>query len=211
VNRPEDLPRFTFAERVVHWLVGVTFVVLLLTGLAFSYPSLFWLTAILGGGPAARALHPWIGVLFSAGIAAMFVLWVRDMGLGAEDRRWLRAISHYARHDRANVPPTGKYNGGQKLFFWTQSVLGVLFLVSGVPLWVPGELGRGLLSAARLLHFVAALGGGLFLILHVYLGTVAYPGTARGMLYGTVTRAWARLHHPRWAEEDVAVAEDTER
>ena len=45
------LHRFSFLERVVHWVVGVTFVLLLLTGLAFSYPSLFWLTTFVGGGP----------------------------------------------------------------------------------------------------------------------------------------------------------------
>jgi cytochrome b subunit of formate dehydrogenase len=51
----------------------------------------------------------------------------------------------------------------------------------------------------RLLHYAAALAGGLLLIVHVYLGTVAYPGTARGMIEGTVTTAWARLHHSRWS------------
>ena len=59
-----------------------------------------------------------------------------------------------------------------------------------------------LTATARLLHYVAALvGGGLLLVLHVYLGTVAYPGTARGMIDGRVTRRWAQLHHPRWHED----------
>jgi formate dehydrogenase subunit gamma len=52
----------------------------------------------------------------------------------------------------------------------------------------------------RLLHYVATVGGGLLLIVHVYLGTVAYPGTLGGMLHGSVTRAWAKLHHPAWDE-----------
>jgi cytochrome b subunit of formate dehydrogenase len=45
------------------------------------------------------------------------------------------------------------------------------------------------------------MGGGLLLIVHVYLGTVAYPGTARGMIDGKVTRRWAALHHPRWRQD----------
>ena len=32
------LHRFNFTERIVHWVVGVTFVLLLATGLAFAYP-----------------------------------------------------------------------------------------------------------------------------------------------------------------------------
>ena len=34
----------------------------------------------------------------------------------------------------------------------------------------------------RRAHCLATLGGGLFLILHIYVGTVAYPGTARAMI-----------------------------
>ena len=41
------LHRFTYLERVVHWVVGGTFVALLLTWLALSYPSLFWLTSLV--------------------------------------------------------------------------------------------------------------------------------------------------------------------
>ena len=81
------LQRFSFLQRIVHWLVDLTFVVLLLTGLAFSYPSLFWLTTLVGGGPAARVLHPQVGAVFGVGLLVMFVLWVRDMFLDAPDRR----------------------------------------------------------------------------------------------------------------------------
>ena len=49
-----ELQRHSYAHRVVHWTVGLSFLLLLLTGLAFSYPSLFWMTTILGGGAAAR-------------------------------------------------------------------------------------------------------------------------------------------------------------
>lgn len=202
-----ELRRFTFVQRVAHWVVGLSFAVLLATGFALSYPSLFWMTIFVGGGASARLLHPWAGVVFSAALGWMFVLWVHEMYLDDNDRHWLLAIKHYARHDTDKVPPTGKYNGGQKLFFWTQSLLGVVLLLSGVPLWLPdGLLGIGpfaswLLQTMRLLHYVAALGGGLLLIVHVYLGIVAYPGTARGMIDGKVTRRWARLHHPLWHEE----------
>lgn len=199
--RSDDLTRFTYFERIVHWALGLTFVFLLLTGLALSYPSFFWLTALVGGGPAARALHPWFGIVFAVSVVLMLFLWVKDMLLNKADGEWLRAVKHYVRHDRERVPPTGKYNGGQKLFFWLQFVLGIVLLITGVPLWIPESFGAGLLGAMRLLHYFAALGAGLLLIVHVYLGTIAYPGTARSMLYGTVSRAWAKLHHPLWHQQ----------
>ena len=196
-----DITRFSFVERVVHWTVGLSFVLLLLTGFAFSYPSLFWITSLLGGGPSARVLHPWTGLVFAAGLLWMFMLWVRDMVMSSADGQWFRAIQYYATHQHDRVPPAGKYNAGQKLFFWVQSLLGVLFLMTGVPLWLPDSFGPGVLATMRFAHYVAALGGGLFLIVHVYLGTVAYPGTARGMIDGKVTRKWAQLHHPLWSKE----------
>jgi formate dehydrogenase subunit gamma len=197
----DDLTRFSYFERIVHWVLGLSFVFLLFTGLALSYPSLFWLTALTGGGLAARVLHPWIGLLFAVSVVLMLFLWARDMLVGKADREWLAAVKHYARHERDKVPPTGKYNGGQKVFFWLQFVLGIVLLATGLPLWLPGSFGAGTLATMRLLHYFCALGGGLLLIVHVYLGTVAYPGTARSMLYGTVSRAWARLHHPLWYEQ----------
>lgn len=201
---PRTVERFSAVQRLVHWAVGLSFTLLLATGLAFSYPPLFWLTGLLGGGPAARALHPWIGLVFSAAMAATFLLWVRDMRLGPSDRQWLRAVPAYARHRTAEVPPAGKYNGGQKLFFWTQSTLALVFLASGVALWLPEATtatfpaGSGLLAMMRLLHYAATLAGGLLLTLHVYLGLFAFPGTARGMIDGKVSRTWAVLHHPAW-------------
>ena len=195
------LHRFTYLERIVHCVVGATFVALLLTGLPFSYPSFFWLTTLVGGGPAARVMHPWIGSVFGVGMVFMLALWIRDMFLDRGDWQWLRSVRDYAaqRHDK--VPPAGKYNAGQKVFFWAQGLLAVIFVSSGLVLWMPDRFASGLLSMPRLLHFTATLGGGLLLLVHVYLGTIAYPGTGRGMIDGKVSRHWAALHHPRWYEE----------
>ena len=203
------LHRFNLLERIVHWVVGITYVALLLTGLAFAYPPLFWLTAPLGGGAMARVLHPYIGALFGVAMLLMVVLWIRDMFLNRQDVRWMAAVRYYATHQRDKVPPAGKYNAGQKMFFWVQGMLAIVFVGTGVMLWFPEQLApaRTLLSSARLLHYVATLGGGLFLVLHVYLGTVAYPGTARSMIDGKVTRQWARLHHPRWHEEQTRLTD----
>lgn len=202
------LRRFTYTERLVHWLVGIAYVYLLLTGLALSHPRLFWLTELSGGGALVRVLHPWVGLVFTLGLTWMFFIWARDMVIDSHDRAWLRAVRAYATRDRAAVPPAGKYNGGQKVFFWSMIGLGVLHLGSGIPMWIPGgagvlgAFGASIVNAMRLVHYVTTVVGGLLLIVHVYLGTVAYPGTLGAMVDGTVTRAWARLHHPRWEADE---------
>lgn len=198
----QDLDRFNFLERIVHWVVGTTFVVLVLTGLAFSYPSLFWLTIFVGGGAAARVIHPWMGFFFSAALVVMFFIWIRDMWIGKADVEWLKALRQYTFHQKDQVPDTGKYNGGQKLFFWIMVVFGLAHLFTGIPLWAPEGYSAGTLSLMRFIHYLVTLPGVIFLIAHIYLGTLAFPGTARGMVWGKVSRAWAKRHHPLWKQEE---------
>ena len=46
--------------------------------------------------------------------------------------------------------------------------------------------------------FVAAI------IAHVYLGTIANPGTWRALIDGKVGRLWAKKHHSEWYKEITA-------
>jgi formate dehydrogenase subunit gamma len=196
------IQRFTLVERITHWLVAITFILLLLSGFGLSYPRLSWLTTVLGGGTMARVLHPWVGLVFTAGIVAMILLWVGSMWIGERDRAWLRAIRSYVTREHDRVPPAGRYNAGQKLYYWLQIGLALLFLVSGLPLWWPDLVSAGVFNTSRLIHFLSALLGAVSLVPHVYLATLAYPGTFRSMVDGTVSRRWARHHHPLWRPED---------
>src|SRR5208283_3041547 len=42
--------RYAFHERLIHWMAGLSYLYLLLTGLAFWSPWLFWLAVVVGGG-----------------------------------------------------------------------------------------------------------------------------------------------------------------
>jgi len=197
------IERFTYYERLLHWLVAVPFLGLLLTGLAFAYPSLFWLTNLFGGGASARIVHNWLGVVFFVATLLMALRWVREMLLDKCDWKWLRMVRYYGRHEDKKMPDCGKFNGGQKAYFWVTILLGLVYLLTGLPLWFPEGYGATFLTFMRLLHFIAAAAGGFFLIGHVYLGAIAYPGTGRGMTYGKVSKPWAMLHHPSWYREKV--------
>ena len=52
-----------------------------------------------------------------------------------------------------------------------------------------------------LLHDFTFIVFAVSLVGHIYLSTAAEPGTFGSMVRGTVTRQWARLHHPRWLRE----------
>jgi hypothetical protein len=110
--------RYTLGERVNHWIAGLSYIYLLITGLAFWSPYMFWLAILVGGGPTARFWHPWIGLLFAASVLWMYKIWRRDMVVTEADRAWQRAIIHYIRNEDEDLPPIGRFNYGQKLFFW---------------------------------------------------------------------------------------------
>lgn len=205
--------RYTFRERLVHAAAAVSYVYLLLTGLAFWTPALYWLAIVLGGGFLSRLLHPWVGVLFSAAVLHMYLMWRRDMRTTSADRAWRKALIHYIRNEDAKVPPAGRFNFGQKQLFWVMVGGALALLLSGLVLWlvdsVPWEL-RALRYAAVLVHAVAALLTIAGFIVHLYMGLAVVPGGLSAILHGEVSERWARHHHPLWTGEPARVAEDVE-
>lgn len=200
----ELIPRYSLAERANHWFGALTYIYLLITGLAFWSPYLFWMAAVVGGGPTARFMHPWFGLLFTASLFWMLREWRRDMRVDDDDRQWSRDIRSYITNEDEKLPPVGRFNWGQKLFFWGMLYSTILLLLSGIALWytqaLPWSL-RFLRYAAVLVHAsVALITIGLFLI-HVYMSTVLEEGSFGSMVHGNVTRAWAWTFHRKWYYE----------
>lgn len=192
------IERYTFAERVVHWLVALTFIALMLSGFALGYPRAYFLSGLFGGGQTMRFLHPWFGVAFTLGILWMLVKWASDMRLNAGDRHWIRKLKTYAGSGHSGLD-VGRYNAGQKGYYWFSIIFGLVLLVTGIPLWYPWLIdNNGLHHLARFIHhaaFLLMVGG---FMVHVYMSTVMFPGTLSAMTTGRVSRAWAAFHHPAW-------------
>lgn len=194
------LQRYGFFERALHWFVALTFGYLMLSGFALGYPRMAWLGGVLGGGQAMRWLHPVVGVAFTVGVAAMVLVWFGENRFSRADAEWLRRVPTYARSGHTGLD-LGKYNAGQKGFFWATALAGLGLLVTGVPLWVPQLTTAGWLQVARLVHHLVFVLFVLAVILHVYLSTAMFPGTISAMTSGRVERRWAAWHHPRWFRE----------
>lgn len=201
------LVRYPLVERLVHAAAAVSYTYLLLTGLAFWTPALYWIAVVLGGGYLSRLLHPWMGLVFAAVVAWMFVRWQHDMRTTEADRAWRRALAAYVRNDDARVPAAGRFNFGQKQLFWVMVLGGLGLLVSGLVLWMPQAVprtSRWLLEAAVLLHALSALATIAGFIVHLYMGLVVVPGGLQAILRGEVSEAWARHHHRAWHDEQSA-------
>ena len=197
-RNPRDLQRYNAGERANHWVVGICFILLALSGLAFFHPAFFPLTQLFGGGPWTRILHPYIGVVMMLFFIMMFLRFWRLNVMEQRDVEWLKNVNKMIDGNDHDMPEQGKYNGGQKVLFWGL-VVGMLALTaSGVAMWRAWlHLPVDMVRVASVVHAAAAVWMIGLIIMHVY-AAIWTRGTIRAMLYGTVTRAWAKQHHRGW-------------
>ena len=87
MKRDDLILRYEPAERVNHWLVAITFILLALSGLALFHPSMFFLTYLFGGGTWARILHPFIGLVMFVAFSALALRFWRHNRLDANAPR----------------------------------------------------------------------------------------------------------------------------
>ena len=197
------LQRYKDGDRMNHWFIALMFVLAGLSGLAFFHPSLFFFTHLFGGGPWARILHPFMGVLMFLGFAGMFMRLWKDNVVNDADREWKKHMGDMLRGNKAAMPPVGKYNYGQKMVFWVMVLSLVVLLVTGLMFWRPWfapYFPINALRAAVLLHSVAAVALVAATIMHVY-AAIWVKGTVRAMTRGTVSESWAKTNHALWHRE----------
>jgi formate dehydrogenase subunit gamma len=176
--------RFSRTERTLHWVNAAGFLLLLATGLILYLPSL---SSAVGRRPLIKDVHFWGGIGWIAALALVALL---------GDRRGLlrtaRELDTFE-HDRFNV--------GQKINAILTAAFALLFLASGLLLWLGERDTRFRLASTVTLHD-ALLFAALFLFVgHLYLAVI-HPATRhalRGMTRGSVSEDWARRHYPNWA------------
>jgi formate dehydrogenase subunit gamma len=202
-SAPQPILRHSHAERLTHWAVAVAYVALFLSGLAMFHPFFFWTSALFGGASLMRILHPFVGVAFAILFYAYALRLWNDNKLVAGDRAWVKNMFRYMNRAGTDVKVEGKYNAGQKLMYWSMMVVILILLASGILMWRPyfaPYVGVDLRRFSNVVHaamaFVMFVGIGV----HVY---AAYwtKGAMKAMTRGTVSRAWAKHHHPGWYEE----------
>ena len=131
----------------------------------------------------------------------MFLKWAAQMRLDRDDWAWLRRVHRYAVNDESGLPEAGRFNAGQKMLFWLQILATLALFVSGLALWLPETFSRSLRLIAIVVHSLAAVASMGLIILHIYMGTAAVPGSFRAMVRGWVRPGWARTHHAKWHRE----------
>jgi formate dehydrogenase subunit gamma len=198
--------RFTTVEQVVHWSTAISFCVLGLSGLimlfgkyillpVIGYTLFAWLTAL------GKNLHNFIAPFFIVSVIATIGLFIRDNFPRSYDFRWLAKA--WAVMARGEHVPTGRFNAGEKVWFWGGVVaLSVVVSWSGIVLLFPNfDQTRAVMQDAWVFHASAAL---LYIAIslgHIYLGTIGLEGSYQAMRSGYVDETWAKEHHEIWYDE----------
>jgi formate dehydrogenase subunit gamma len=210
---PMQVPRYSGSARINHWVVAISFILLMISGLALFHPSLYWLTGLFGGGQTARWLHPWLGVVLVIGFLGLFLRFFAANLPETTDWVWLARLRHVLAGREEYLPEVGKYNAGQKFVFWSQAVLVAVMFITGIGLWPAGLayfeqlLGfKATIDQRRLaavLHASSAVLTIAIWIIHVY-AAIWVRGTISAMTRGTVSGGWAWRHHRKWLRKEVA-------
>lgn len=220
------IERFNALERFTHWLTASSFIILSLTGLNVSYGR-YVLKPILGADLFAattyygKLAHNYIAFAFMLGIVLMFVLWVGKNIPHMRDIKWL--LVGGGLFSKGVHPDAGRFNGGQKIIFWSVVLGGGSLAISGLALMFPYEVTPWAATFKFLNAFGASLPTtlstlqetqisvlwhfsiGVIMIAiifgHIYIGSLGMEGAFDAVGTGHIDINWAKQHHNLWVAD----------
>ncbi len=218
--------RFSAIERFAHWLMAGSFIVLALSGLNMLFGR-YVMMPVIGKEAFAfitqwgKYLHNYLAFAFMAGVVLAFFLWVAHNLPSRTDLNWI--LKGGGLLSKNSHPPAKKFNFGQKIIFWSVTVLTISVSLSGIALMFPFETAFmaktfGILNVfgfdlptaiapiqeQQLNQVWHAIVGVVFIVIilaHIYIGSVGMEGAFDAMGSGQVDANWAREHHSLWVEK----------
>lgn len=204
----ETVERYRTSTRVLHWIHAVAFVALIVTGLFLYAPAL----RPLAVGGVNQFVHRIAAVVFIAiPLIYMITNWKaawesvgEAFSWGQRDIGWLKAApTYYFLGDESTMPHQEHMNSGQKLYWLTVLVSGVVFAITGaIMLFFKETFPQSVLQLSVFFHDVFFILILSMFFLHVYL-SVLHPlmtGVRMSMFTGKVSADYARSHHTAWYE-----------
>ena len=202
--------RFSVAQRLEHWVMSLSFTVLVITGLPQRYALSDWaeiMITLMGGIEFVRIIHRAAAIIFilvmiyHTLVVAYKILVLRiDWSMMPTLKDGLNMIdaARYYVGIAQNHPKMPRYNFAEKMEYWAVVWGGVLMTITGFMLWnpiattnfFPGEF----VPAARAAHSAEALLAFLAIIIwHLYW--VHIKTFNRAIFTGKLTREQMEAEH----------------
>lgn len=134
--------RFKYFERMTHWVLAGSFILLGITGLLTLFGR-FYIAPYLGKEVnsvlliGSKWIHNNVAWAFMLALILVFVMWVWHNIPNRHDLVW---FAQFGGIIGKKHPPAKKFNAGQKIIFWSVIVLGGSISLSGLSLLFPFEL-----------------------------------------------------------------------
>lgn len=201
----EPIYVFSLFNRIVHQVAAISFIVLVPTGFIITFGSFF------GGGEFVRAmknLHGISAVSFAIVVIPMFVMWVKDMFISWDDIKWLAIVGGYLSKTKKPVP-AGKFNAGQKTWYWLATLGGMVMILTGAAMFfldfniaminnITGLSQIDLLRASAILHGIFGMAVVIFFFVHVYMAVFAIKGAIHSIITGYKSKEEIEYLHSSW-------------
>lgn len=181
---------FTVFNRIVHAIAAIAFMLIIPTGVVMMFGTTF------GGGEFVRVckeIHAISTLLFIVSVVPMFTMWVRWMFVHWDDFKWLMIVGGYLNKGKSPVP-AGKFNAGQKMWFWLATLGGVLMILTGAAMYFQdfklevlvsyGISQIDFLRASAIVHNVLGVAVLALFMTHIYMSVFAIKGAIHSIITG---------------------------
>lgn len=199
------ITRWSIFDRIIHWSTASLFILLAITGLSMMFGRYLLIPVLGGDGFAAYAsfailVHNYLGPLFVAVLVILILSWIKHNVIDENDIKWFKAGGGGIIGDQH--VSCGRFNGGEKVWFWIVTLVGLSVGISGLILDFPNfEQVRSTMQTASLVHGALSVIWIAIAFGHIYIGTIGSEGSLDGMVTGEVDENWAKQHHDLWYDE----------
>jgi formate dehydrogenase subunit gamma len=198
---------FTVFNRIVHTIAAIAFILIIPTGVVMMFGSFF------GGGEFVRInkeIHAISTVLFIVSIVPMFLMWLRWMIPSSDDIKWMMILGGYL-NKRKDPVPAGRFNAGQKMWFWLATLGGFVMIATGAVMYFQDfkldiviSLGLSqidLLRGSAILHNVLGVGVLALFLTHIYMSVFAIKGAIHSIITGYKEEEEVEVLHSSFYQE----------
>lgn len=199
---------FSKTERIVHLIAALSWVILVPTGIIMMFGKEF------GGGffvTLCKNLHGFSTIAFALVIIPMAAFWFVRMLPRVYDIRWMMIVGGYLSKKKRPIP-AGKFNAGQKAWFWVAILGGFMMILTGAAMFFLDfntpilndtlKLSQiELLRLSVIIHNVLGVGCAVFLLVHIYMAVFAIKGSIYSVITGYKEEEEVYILHHYWYQE----------
>lgn len=195
-NQHQKLQVFSKFNIIVHWGAAIPFVLICITGLIMVFG------ANLGGGAfirLARDIHGIATPIFVVFGILMFAMWFKHCLFKKYDIDWFKMMGGYLSKENKLIP-AGKFNAGQKMWFWIATIGGgIMAFTGGVMFFQYTDINT--LRLVAIIHNVIGFMVIAMLITHIYMSLFAIEGAIEAIINGKMGEEELSILHSIYYKE----------